>query len=372
MAGSPSVIVVGAGIVGAACAEALARAGCGVEVVEAAFPGSGATGAAMGHVVVMDDSEAQFALTSLSRRLWAERAGELPARVEHRRCGTLWLAADEEELAHAHAKAAFHAARGEHGEVLDARQLREAAPGLREGLAGGLLVDEDRVVYPPAAARFFLDSARQRGARLHGGAVDAVAPGRVRCDGAWREADHVLVAAGAASVSLLEGLPVVPRKGHLVVTDRYPGALRQQVVELGYLKSAHTLTRESVAFNVQPRATGQLVVGSSRELVGWDASVNRSLVARMLQRAIAYMPGIARLAALRTWVGFRPATPDSRPLIGAWEPRLWVAAGHEGLGIATAPGTAALLAALLGGHTPPLDPAPFAPRRAMPEAEAHG
>ena len=157
----------------------------------------------MGHVVVMDDSEAQFALTSLSRRLWAERAGELPASVEHRRCGTLWVAADDEELAHVRAKAAYYAARGVPAEALDARQLREAEPGLREGLAGGLLVDEDRVVYPPAAARFFLDDARRRGARLRVGAVDRVAPGRVRCDGAWREADHVLVAAGAASASLL-------------------------------------------------------------------------------------------------------------------------------------------------------------------------
>src|SRR5512143_41728 len=113
MAGSPSVIVVGAGIVGAACAEALARAGCDVRVVESAFAGSGATGAAMGHVVVMDDSDAQFALTSLSKRLWAERAGELPAGAEHRRCGTLWVAADDEELAHVRAKAAYYGARGE-------------------------------------------------------------------------------------------------------------------------------------------------------------------------------------------------------------------------------------------------------------------
>jgi glycine/D-amino acid oxidase-like deaminating enzyme len=371
MAGSPSVIVVGAGIVGAACAEALARAGCDVRIVESAFAGSGATGAAMGHVVVMDDSEAQFALTSLSKRLWAERADALPAGVEHRRCGTLWVAADGEELAHVRAKAAYYEARGEDAQVLDASQLREAEPGLRDDFAGGLLVEDDRVVYPPAAARFFLEGALRLGARLSSVHADAVAGGRVRCGEAWLEADHVLVAAGALSTTLLPGLPIVPRKGHLVVSDRYPGALRHQLVELGYLKSAHALTRESVAFNVQPRATGQLVVGSSRELVGWDASLNRPLVARMLRRAVEYLPGIGALNALRTWVGFRPATPDSRPLIGTWEPRLWVAAGHEGLGITTAPGTAALLCSRLLGEPSPLDPAPFEPRRAMPEDAAH-
>ena len=99
-ASSPSVIVVGAGVVGAACAEALAEAGCRVSVLEAAFPGAGATGAAMGHLVVMDDSEAQFALTAYSRRLWAERAASLPPELEHDACGTLWVAADDEELAH--------------------------------------------------------------------------------------------------------------------------------------------------------------------------------------------------------------------------------------------------------------------------------
>ncbi len=366
MSGAPSVVVVGAGVIGAACAEALVQAGCAVEVVEAAFVGAGATGAAMGHLVVMDDSEAQFALTACSRRLWADRIPTLPTAVEHQRCGTLWVAADEAEMAIVRSKAAFYAAHGETVQVLDAAQLREAEPGLREGLAGALLVEEDRVLYPPAAARALLDGAVRLGSRVRVARVDAVAPGRVRCDGTWLEADHVVVAAGAHSPGLLPELPIVPRKGHLVVTDRHPTAVRHQLVELGYLKSAHSLTRESVAFNVQPRATGQLVVGSSRELVGWDDSVNRPLVARMLGRALEYLPALRTASALRTWTGFRPATSDARPLIGSWEPRLWVAAGHEGLGITTAPGTAQLLCSLLLRRTPPLDPGPFDPRRAMP------
>jgi len=369
-ASSPSVIVVGAGVVGAACAEALAEAGCRVSVLEAAFPGAGATGAAMGHLVVMDDSEAQFALTAYSRRLWTERVHELPSDVEDDPCGTLWVAADEEELAHVRQKAAYYEARGEAVELLDARALREAEPELRAGLAGGLRVARDRVVYPPAAARFFLEKARGRGATIElGTSVEAVEPGRLRSSGRWREADLVLNAAGAEAPRLTPGLPIVPRKGHLVITDRYPGFLRHQVVELGYLKSAHTLTRESVAMNVQPRRTGQLLVGSSRELVGWDAALNRPLCARMLRRAAEYLPRLPRLSALRTWVGFRPATPDKLPLVGRWEQGLWIAAGHEGLGVTTAPGTARLLSDLVLGRRPAIDAAPFDPRR---EIRAHG
>jgi glycine/D-amino acid oxidase-like deaminating enzyme len=364
------VVVVGAGIVGAACAEALAEAGCRVTVLESDFPGAGATGAAMGHLVVMDDSEAQFALTSFSRRLWAERSPSFPWDVEDDACGTLWLAADGEEMAHVRRKAAFYSARGEAVEVLDAAALREAEPRLREGLAGALRVPGDRVVYPPAAARLFLDRARALGALVRTGApAEAVAPFRARCGGRWLEADTIVNAAGVAAPRLVPGLPVIPRKGHLVITDRYPGFLRHQAVELGYLRSAHTLTRESVAFNLQPRKTGQVLVGSSRELVGFAPEINPSLCARMLRHAASYLPDLARLRALRTWTGFRPATPDSLPLVGRWEPGLWIAAGHEGLGVTTAPGTARLLADLLVGRTPPIDPAPFDPRRAMPAGD---
>jgi glycine/D-amino acid oxidase-like deaminating enzyme len=371
MSGSaPSVIVVGAGVVGAACAEALAEAGCGVSVLDAAFPGAGVTGAAMGHLVVMDDSEAQFALTSWSRRLWTERAASLPAELEDDACGTLWVAADDEEMAQVRRKAAYYEARGERAELLDSRALRAAEPRLREGLAGALRVPGDRVVYPPAAARYFMERARARGATIELGVpVEAIGPGRARWAGAWHEAELVVNAAGPDAPRLTPGLPIVPRKGQLVITERYPGFLRHQVVELGYLKSAHTLTRESVAMNVQPRRTGQLLVGSSRELAGWDDSLNRALLARMLRRAAEYLPSLPQLVALRSWVGFRPATPDKLPLVGMWEKGLWVAAGHEGLGVTTAPGSARLLADLVLGRPLAIDPAPFDPRRPMP---AHG
>ncbi|HXF25112.1 MAG TPA: FAD-binding oxidoreductase, partial [Gemmatimonadaceae bacterium] len=167
--------------------------------------------------------------------------------------------------------------------------------------------------------------------------------------------------------------PIVPRKGHLVITDRYPGFCRHQLVELGYLTSAHTMTTESVAFNVQPRATGQMLIGSSRELVGWDGSINRSIVRRMLDRALDFMPGLALASAIRTWTGFRPATPDKLPLIGSWDemPGLWIAAGHEGLGITTSVGTGQLLADLITGRAPAIDPAPFAPSRVLAGVGAH-
>ncbi len=364
----PSVIVVGAGIVGAACAEALAEGGGHVTVLEAAFPGAGATATAMGHIVAMDDSEAQFALTTFSRRLWTERAASLPPEVEDDACGTLWVAADEEEMQRVRSKAAFYEARGERAEVLGPAALLEAEPQLRPGLAGALLVPGDRVLHPPAATRALLEGARRWGAELwKGQRVEAIGPGHVRCgDGRRLEADVIVNAAGAEAPRLVPELPIAPRKGHLVITDRHPGFMRHQVIELGYLQSAHTLNRESVAFNVQPRKTGQLLIGSSRELVGWDRSINGPLRARMLRRATEYVPALTRLRALRSWIGFRPTTPDHLPLVGMWEPGLWVAAGHEGLGVTTALGTGRLVADLVLGRAPAIDPAPYDPRRPMP------
>jgi D-hydroxyproline dehydrogenase subunit beta len=177
----------------------------------------------------------------------------------------------------------------------------------------------------------------------------------------------VVNAAGASAPMLTPGLPIVPRKGLLAITDRYPGMCRHQIVELGYLTSAHAMTSESVAFNVQPRFTGQILIGSSRELVGWDASLNHELLGRMLARATDLMPVLRDVSVIRCWTGFRPATPDKLPLIGKWEgtPGLWIASGHEGLGITMSLATAELIADQLAGRAPEIDAAPYSPMRVL-------
>ena len=368
---APDVLVVGAGIVGAACAEALAEAGASVEVLESRFAGGGSTAAAMGHIVVMDDSPAQFALTEYSRRLWTARAEELPADCEDEPTGTLWIAAEASEMEHVARKSAFYRRQGVAVEELSAAELAKAEPNLRPGLAGALRVPGDRVIYPPSAARWLLDRAVRKGAvRREGVEVTALGAQRVETRQGSFPAGAIVNAAGTAAALLTPGLPVAPRKGHLVITDRHPGFCRHQLVELGYLASAHTPSPESVAFNLQPRATGQMLLGSSREFVGLDGSINRAIRGRMIRRALEFMPGLARLSAIRTWVGFRPATPDNLPLIGRWEktPGLWIAAGHEGLGITTALATARLIADAILGRPSPIDPAPYLPARSFAAA----
>lgn len=366
---SPDVAIAGAGIVGAACAWECARRGLRVRVFERAGVGGGATAAGMGHIVVMDDSEAQFALTRCSQRLWQELRPELPAAVEYESAGTLWVAADEEEMAEVERKRGYYEARGVACEAVSAAELAALEPNLRPGLTGALLVPGDAVVYPPCAAQYFLAQAVAAGAEVSlGSPIVALGEGRVRlANGETIRAGRIVNACGAWAPELTSGLAIRPRKGHLLITDRYPGFVRHQIVELGYLKSAHSLTLDSVAFNVQPRHTGQVLIGSSRQFGAADGAVEAPMLARMLARAQAYMPVLGRLSGLRAWTGFRAATPDKLPLIGPvpGDDSLYLATGHEGLGITTSLATGRLIADLLTGAPPSLPTEPYLPSRAL-------
>jgi D-hydroxyproline dehydrogenase subunit beta len=362
------VSIVGAGIVGAACADEFARRGMSVIVVDRDQIGNGATSAGMGHVVTMDDSEAQFALTRYSQQLWHKSRDELPMDVEYEQCGTIWVATDEEEMAEVRRKHDYYGEREVPTEELDSQALRRLEPNLRQGLVGGLLVPQDLVVNPPCAARFLMERAQKRGAKLHlDHSVVQAGQGRVRmADGFEITAKIVVNAAGAYASELTPGVEIKKRKGHLVVTGHYPGFLQHQLVELGYLKSAHSISSDSVAFNVQPRRTGQILIGSSRQYGAEHREVDNEILARMLQRAYEYMPGLAQMSTAHARAGFRAATPDKLPLIGPWpgDESLFLATGHEGLGITTSLGTARILVDQIMGTKTEIGIEPYLPSRA--------
>lgn len=372
------IIVIGAGIVGTACAAQCAGKGIKVLVLDEGGIGGGATAAGMGHLVVMDDSPAQLALTSYSCRLWRELRGQLPDSVEYDPCGTLWVAADDQEMAEVRRKKQVCDAHGIRADVLDGTELAKAEPNLRRALAGALRVIDDAVLYPPTAAGFLMKHAIAHGAEIRRGVkVREIRPsGELELvDGTLLSSQFVINAAGCGAPLLSPEAPVRKRKGHLVITDRYPGYVKHQIVELGYLKSAHSTTADSVAFNIQPRKTGQMLIGSSRQFDAEDSKVDPDILDRMLHRAIEYIPDLGMLNATRTWTGHRPTTPDKLPLIGrsAVSESIWLATGHEGMGITTSLGTGHLLADLIMGHATEIPAEPYAPSRfASVEAAGHG
>ncbi len=361
MTKSATVIVVGGGIVGTSIAHYLAAEGIAVTLFERGEIGGAATAAGMGHIVVMNDNPAEFALTRYSRALWDEVAGRAPAACEYQRTGTLWVAADREELEYIRPLQRFYAENGVAAELLDTRQVAAAEPQLREGLAGGLRVPGDAVVFAPEAARWLAKAAQVVQAKvLHIGE---------RCvhleDGSRREADAVVCASGLDAVDFFPQLPMKARKGHLALATGYEGFIRHDLIELGYLKSVQGNARESVAFNVQPRLGGRLLLGSSRQFGVDDPAVEEHMMAKMLGRVAEYLPGLAVPRIARTWTGFRAATADKLPYIGRVPgmESVYIGAGHEGLGISTAMATGALLRDLILGRAPAIDPRPYSPER---------
>jgi len=364
MSARADALVIGAGIVGAACAWELAQAGLRVELIEGSTPGGGATAAGMGHLVLIDEPQAEFALTRDSLARWRALAPELPARAEYSVCGTLWIADDEAQWQAAQSKARRLAQAGIAHELVEERDLARLEPELRPGLRGALCVRDDAVVYAPRVVRWLLDRGRElQRVTLRQGHVEQLDGTRVRLgDGSTLEAGCVVIAAGLESRRLAPSLALRARKGHLVITDRHPGLVRHQLVELGYITAAHGSAAESIAFNVQPRPNGQLLIGSSRQFDEESRGIEARMLARIVARAVEYLPRLGSTSAIRAWTGLRAATPDGQPIIGAHpgHPGLYAACGHEGLGITTALGTAALVRAAVLGSRPEVDPRPYA------------
>lgn len=175
-------------------------------------------------------------------------------------------------------------------------------------------------------------------------------------------------ATGVHAALLNPDLPIVPRKGHLLITDRYPSFIHHQLIELGYLKSAHKSSADSVAFNIQPRKTDQLLIGSSRQYGVNSPEIDSSILSRMLARAAQYIPSLSGISALRVWTGVRAATPDNLPLIGRCTGYRYVfaACGHEGLGITTSLATAKLLVDQFMSRSSAIPPEPFSVQRKIP------
>lgn len=360
---SYDLIIVGAGIIGTACADYASQEGLRVAIVEPGPIGGGATAAAMGHLVAMDDDPAELALAHYSLNLW--EAFTDVEQIEYSRCGTLWIAGSEAEYARIPEKLARLAAVGVQAELIDSEQLYRLEPHLKPGLRGGMRVAREAVVYPPGMARHLLDRARARGTELYRQRVEAITEHGVQLADQTRLAGSVLVTTGCALPELLPRLPMRARKGHLVITDRYPGLVHHQLLELGYADSAHGDADSSVAFNVQPRPTGQILIGSSREYGSDTQEVSMPMLRRMLERTFHYLPGLRQLDALRVWTGFRPVSADGLPYLGRVpeQAHVWVAAGHEGLGITTSLGSARLVIDQWLGRSTAIDARPYDPAR---------
>ncbi|MGW0769038.1 NAD(P)/FAD-dependent oxidoreductase [Streptomyces sp. NPDC002676] len=377
------VVVVGAGMAGAACALYAARSGLDVRVVDRGPVAGGTTGAGEGNLLVSDKEPGpELELALLSTRLWAELAEELGASIEYEPKGGVVVATTPATLTALHAFAAGQRAAGVTAEPVSPDELPDLEPHLAPRMAGAVHYPQDAQVMPALAAAHLL---RVSGARLHTGrtvtgvlrSADGAVLG-VRTDRGDIHAPAVVNAAGTwgGEIAALSGvrLPVLPRRGFVLVTEPLPRMVRHKVYAADYVAD---VASDSAGLRTSPvvegTAAGPVLIGATRERVGFDRSLSLPAVRALAAGAIGLFPFLERVRALRTYAGFRPYLPDHLPAIGP-DPRvpgLFHACGHEGAGIGLATGTGQLIAGALTGKTPELDLTPFRPERFEENFEEH-
>ena len=198
-----------------------------------------------------------------------------------------------------------------------------------------------------------------------GAAVSSVERGAVTLANGERLAcEHVVLATGPWAAELT-GLPVEPRKGQLVALAAPRGLIRHKLIEAAYM-DAVAESDEGLALAVVVEQTldgDEVLVGSSRERVGFEPTVRDEITQAMLERAARFVPKLRELRVTRSWCGFRPWLPDGVPAIGPLGEGVWTSTGHEGAGVCLGPISGRLLAQMICGEQPEPDMTPFDPRR---------
>jgi glycine/D-amino acid oxidase-like deaminating enzyme len=382
----PDVVIVGGGIIGAACAFELAERGATVTLLEREELAAGASGRNNGlWLTPVDPANVSMARTTLARYLEIADASPVPFRLDPEPIGLLAAALDEEEMRSGEAEHEPYRAAGVQVDRLEAEDVRRLEPAIASGVLGGWLVHHGHRLAPAALTVGLARMAAERGATVrHHLPVRAVLEEGDRVTGVMTDegrigADEVVVAAGPWCSSLLDPigvrLPITGARGWLVRLDPPPGLLRHLVATAGWEDAtgrwedgavrAGSLEEVSAATAtlLHPATDGSLIAGSSRQPVITPEAEEPGVPARIVRGAIRMVPALADAEIRSAWWGIRPLTPDERPAVGRLRDGLSIAAGHGSEGVILGAGTGQLITALLLGSDPPLDPEPFEPGR---------
>jgi glycine oxidase len=344
------VVVVGAGVIGLACAWRCAQRGMSVLVLERdAAPGEGASGVAAGMLAPVTEAgfgeEPLLRLNLASAALWPSFAAELAERsglaTGYCESGALAVAADRDDAEELRRLFAFQQQLGLDVRWLGGREARRLEPRLSPRVPGGILSAGDHHVEPRAVVRALRAAFEACGGELRCG-VEASAD--------EIDAPHVVLAAGCWS-----GGPVRPVKGQIL-------RLRGERIATRLVRTPHCY--------VVSRPSGETVVGATMEERGFDTTVTADGVFGLLEAAREVLPDVGELEFVEAAARLRPGTPDNAPLIGPAEDGVIWATGHHRNGVLLAPITAAAVAAMVAGEAPPEAVEPFAPDRFASKAAA--
>lgn len=376
-----SVIVIGAGIVGAATAYFLAKRGVAVRLIDASAPAAEATGAADGAVSVASKRPGPMMGAAISGvRLYRTLAQEGVLAGAFKRRSTFIVAASDEECAVLEVHSAALATVGIRVETLSAVNLHQRFPVLSPTAKLGIEVHDDGHAIGYQIVHLLLRAADitvDRKTKVEGLAIAAGGHSvtGVSTSHGPLEADAVVIAAGAGSAEFLhEASILTPRKGQLLVTERAPalnasmlGAIMsgRYLLSKGTQKMNNLVPARGLGLVIDPLVTGQFLIGGTREDFGDVESNDIDAVSRILTEAVALVPGLAALRLLRSFSGIRTAVVDGLPLVGRMQSleNAYIATGFEGDGICLGPVIGKSIVQLIWGETPDVDLTPFNPAR---------
>jgi glycine/D-amino acid oxidase-like deaminating enzyme len=366
-------VVIGAGVIGSSIAYHLARRKLSVTLLERGDIASGSSGACDGLVFLQSKKPGiHLQLAMESRGRFEHLSRRLPVPIEFNPTGGMVVIETEAELA---AMEQFVEAQREIGldvSLLDGDAARKIEPQLSEHILGATYSSLDGQVNPIALTLGFALGAKSLGARIITGrtveGVDTIA-GRVSAvetDGGRFEADIVVNAAGvhAPEIGAMAGLdiPIKPRRGQIIVTEVRPPMLNCCLLSAKYIAAKfnpNLAKGGGEGISMEQTENGNFLLGSTREFVGFDKRTTIEGLHRIAAKTAIVIPALRQVNVIRAFAGLRPYTPDGLPILGPVPeiPGFFMAAGHEGDGIALAPITGELIAQMIakGRSDIPLD-----------------
>ncbi|WP_054950603.1 NAD(P)/FAD-dependent oxidoreductase [Numidum massiliense] len=385
------VAVIGGGIVGCAIAYYVSKAGVDCMLIEKNDVASGTSSRCDGNITIVDKDPGYDSKMSLvSQQLTVELAKELDIPFEYRVLGSILVCDNDDELEAAAEWVNIQNNAGLTFKLLDRSDIRQESPYFADDIPGGLECETDSLINPYLFCYSLIDKAKQYGLRLH---TFAEVTSLTKKDDFAIEttkgtftAKKVVNASGvwAPYIGKMLGLdiPIVPRKGHIMVGSRQKPVMMRNVMEFGYLMNKFQRERiadpetlaHGVALVLEPTESQNFLIGSSRQFVGYDRRVDIDVVRTMAKRALRFFPKMDDFNIIRTYTGFRPWTKDHLPIVSAVEqvPGFYIAAGHEGDGISLATVTGKLIEALICEKEPIIPPDPLRYGRfAQVEEPAH-
>lgn len=378
------VVVIGGGAIGSALTYFLAKEGHKVTLVEKNDIADGSSSRCDGHAVVYDSLPGYFSqLSKKAIDMFPETIKDLKQDIHFEMEGIGLLLETKEHIKVAKEIYEGKVAEGIPAEFWDQNELQKREPHIAKDILGAINYQCDSRLDPMRLCYALIERAKEYGAEIKTFtevkdiSISSSKPSAVVTDKGVIYTKNIVNCAGtwANEIGKMVGMdiPVVPRQGQVLVTERTFKLASQSYVEFGYLATKYGqervgITKEmedaGVAFVLEPTADGNFLVGSSRAFVGFDTNNYIETIKAMAKRATRFFPAMEDINIIRTYSGLRPSTPDNKPIVSSTNiPGFYVATGHEGNGISLSLLTGKLMTELISGVDPSIDISPLSIER---------